>query len=153
MTGVQTCALPIFFYTGIKRRASDVLADQKSALEKGDREVAETLGVIKAIGMEIRDALVAGDLDRFGWLLDQHWQVKKSLSDKVSSTQLDCWYETAKANGALGGKVMGAGGGGFFMFYCPNGSKARLRQALGAEGLKELRLGIDFEGSKVLMNF
>ncbi len=85
--------------------------------------------------------------------MDEHWQVKKRLSDKVSNGEIDAWYETARSNGALGGKVMGAGGGGFFMFYCPNGRKGRLREALTAEGLRELRVGVDFEGSKVLINF
>jgi D-glycero-alpha-D-manno-heptose-7-phosphate kinase len=71
----------------------------------------------------------------------------------VSNPDIDAWYATAKAGGALGGKVMGAGGGGFFMFYCPNGNKGRLREALTSQGLRELRFGIDHEGSKVLINF
>jgi len=79
--------------------------------------------------------------------------VKRTLSDKVSNGAIDAWYETARANGALGGKVMGAGGGGFFMFYCPNGKKQQLRESLTSHGLKELRIGVDFEGSKVLINF
>jgi D-glycero-alpha-D-manno-heptose-7-phosphate kinase len=109
--------------------------------------------VIKDIGREVKSALLRGDLDAFGALMDEHWQVKKNLSEKVSTERLDRWYEIAKSQGALGGKVMGAGGGGFFMFYCPNGTKGRLREALTAEGLKEMRLGFDFEGSKVLVNF
>ena len=141
------------FYTGIQRSASEVLRGQSEAVEEGDSKVTQALQVIKEIGRQIKGALERGELDQFGWLLDQHWQVKKTLSGKVSSDQIDRWYETGKAHGALGGKVMGAGGGGFFMFYCPNGSKGRLREAMVAEGLKELRLGIDFEGSKVLVNF
>ncbi len=141
------------FYTGIQRRASDILGCQSRAADDGDRRVVEALHVIKELGREIRDALERGDLDRFGWLLDQHWQVKKCLSERVTSPEIDGWYAAAKEGGALGGKVMGAGGGGFFMFYCPNGAKARLREALTAQGLRELRIGIDFEGSKVLVNF
>ncbi|HEU4758702.1 MAG TPA: galactokinase, partial [Dehalococcoidia bacterium] len=141
------------FYTGIQRRASEVLSSQSRAAEGGESRVIEALHVIKELGREITDALERGDLDRFGWLLDQHWQVKKQLSDRVTNSEIDGWYEAAKANGALGGKVMGAGGGGFFMFYCPNGAKARLRETLASQGLRELRLGIDFEGSKVLINF
>jgi D-glycero-alpha-D-manno-heptose-7-phosphate kinase len=143
----------MIFYTGIQRSASDVLRDQSRATEEQDEQVTQALHMIKDIGREIKSALAQGDLDRFGRLMDQHWQVKKSLSRKVSDSRLDRWYETAKSHGALGGKVMGAGGGGFFMFYCPNGSKGRLREALAAEGLKEMRLGIDFEGTKVLVNF
>lgn len=143
----------LLFYTGIQRRASEVLSHQSRAAAQGDPRVVSALQAIKEIGREVADALRRGDLDRFGRLLDQHWQVKKTLSQRVSSEQIDRWYEMAKANGALGGKVMGAGGGGFFMFYCPNGQKSRLREALVAEGLREVRMGIDFEGSKVLVNF
>ncbi len=164
--GVQSSPLPlpegivqelenntVIFYTGIQRSASDVLRDQSKATEESDEGVTQALHMIKDIGREIKAALSRGDLDRFGWLMDQHWQVKKCLSRKVTAGNLDRWYETAKSHGALGGKVMGAGGGGFFMFYCPNGTKSRLREALAAEGLKEIRLGIDFEGAKVLVNF
>jgi D-glycero-alpha-D-manno-heptose-7-phosphate kinase len=143
----------LIFYTGIQRSASEVLRDQSEATDRRDERVTRSLHAIKEIGREIKVALTSGDLDRYGRLMDQHWQVKRGLSDKVSADNLDRWYEMAKANGALGGKVMGAGGGGFFMFYCPNGSKGKLRDALTAEGLKELRLGIDFEGTKVLANF
>lgn len=164
--GVRPCSLDLpeeviqelenniaVFYTGIQRKASDVLSHQSKATDANDERVTQALHAIKEIGREIRVALGHGDLDRFGWLMDQHWQAKHSLSEKVSSSELDRWYEIAKSHGALGGKVMGAGGGGFFMFYCPNGEKSRLREALAAEGLKEMRVGIDFEGSKVLVNF
>jgi D-glycero-alpha-D-manno-heptose-7-phosphate kinase len=143
----------LIFYTGVQRSASEVLRDQSEATDRRDDQVTRALHMIKDIGREIKVALTSGDLDRYGALMDQHWQVKKSLSDKVSDGRLDRWYEMGKENGALGGKVMGAGGGGFFMFYCPNGDKGRLREALTAEGLKEMRLGIDFEGTKVLANF
>ena len=143
----------LIFYTGIQRSASDVLRSQSKATEEKDQRVTKALHMIKDIGREIKVALIRGDLDRFGWLMDQHWQVKKSLSEKVTASNLDRWYEIAKSHGALGGKVMGAGGGGFFMFYCPNGARGRLREALTAEGLREMRLGIDFEGAKVAVNF
>jgi len=143
----------LIFYTGIKRSASEVLSGQSKAAQDGDPRVVAALHMIKEIGHEIKDALERGDLTRFGQLLDEHWQVKRNLSEKVSNDAIDAWYETARANGALGGKLMGAGGGGFFMFYCPNGNKPRLREALTAQGLRELRIGIDFEGSKVLVNF
>ena len=141
------------FYTGIKRSASEVLSHQSQATSDGDGKVVEALHLIKDLGGEMKLALEQGDLVRFGWLLDEHWRAKRNLSSKVTSDQLDRWYAIGKANGALGGKVMGAGGGGFLMFFCQNGCKARLRQALAAEGLKELRFGVDFEGTKVLVNF
>ncbi len=143
----------LIFYTGIQRSASDVLRGQSKATEEKDERVTQALHMIKDLGREIKVALVQGDLDRFGWLMDQHWQVKKTLSEKVTASNLDRWYEIAKSHGALGGKVMGAGGGGFFMFYCPTGVRGRLREALTAEGLKEMRRGIDFEGAKVAVNF
>ena len=141
------------FYTGIQRRASEVLSSQSRAAEENDERVVNALHLIKDLGHEIKDALEQGDLDRFGWLLDEHWQVKKELSGRVTTPEIDAWYAAAKANGALGGKIMGAGGGGFFMFYCPNGKKQQLRESLTSQGLKELRIGVDFEGSKVLINF
>jgi len=95
---------------------------------------------------------VEGDLHHFGELMDAHWETKKKLSDKITFSQIDKWYKIARSNGALGGKIMGAGGGGFFMFYCED-SKNRLREALAAEGLQEMRFRFDFEGSKVAVNF
>ena len=95
---------------------------------------------------------VEGDLERFGQLLHEHWLNKKKRSRKISDDQLDEWYSIARENGARGGKIMGAGGGGFFMFYCPNSHKPGLRKALSEAGLREMRYNFDFEGAKVLVN-
>lgn len=141
----------LLFYTGIRRKASEMLAGQDSASEQNDKQVIESLHSIKEIGFEIREALKQGNVRRFGELLDVHWQTKKRLSDRITRPDVDRWYEIAMMNGALGGKLMGAGGGGFFMFYCDNGKDA-LRNALTAEGLREMRFRIDGEGSKVLIN-
>jgi len=141
----------LLFYTGLKRSAGEILATQnKSAAVNGNGTV-EALHKIKEIGYKIKESFQQGELDRFGRLLDQHWQTKKKLSDKITDSQLDAWYETAKSQGALGGKLMGAGGGGFFMFYCNDG-KNGFRRALQKEGLREMRFRIDWEGSKVLFN-
>jgi D-glycero-alpha-D-manno-heptose-7-phosphate kinase len=148
---LENCVL--LFYTGMTRMASEVLADQGRALSQGDEDVAGGLHSIKEIGWQVHEALGRGDLRRFGELLDHHWQSKKRLSKKVSSDHVDRWYEMARANGALGGKLVGAGGGGFLMLCCENGDKARLRQVMVAERLREMRFAIDFEGSKVLVNF
>ncbi|MBI1884942.1 MAG: sugar kinase [Chloroflexi bacterium] len=142
----------LLFYTGLKRRASDVLEPQSRAAREDEPKVVSALHAIKDIGHEVQDSLERGELDRFGKLMDLHWQTKKNLSDRVTTDEVNRWYDLAMAGGALGGKLMGAGGGGFFMFYCPNGSKNEVRRALAAEGLKEVRFGIDFEGSKVLIN-
>jgi D-glycero-alpha-D-manno-heptose-7-phosphate kinase len=141
----------LLFYTGIRRSASEVLADQDKASQEGEEDTIRRLDAIKEIGLEIRHAFQHNNLRRFGELLDVHWQTKKRLSSKVTSPEVDRWYEIARASGALGGKIMGAGGGGFFLFYCDN-DKHKLRQAMAAEGLREVRFRIDQDGSKVLVN-
>jgi len=141
----------LLFYTGIKRNASQILERQKRDEEKGVKHVIDSMHKIKEIGYEVRDALKCGNLHHFGELLDLHWQTKKNLSNQVSNERIDQIYEIAKRSGALGGKIMGAGGGGFFMFYSEN-EKDRLRKAMSREGLKEVRFRFDFEGSKIILN-
>jgi D-glycero-alpha-D-manno-heptose-7-phosphate kinase len=143
----------LLFYTGVKRSASEVLGDESRAISRGHDGVTAALHTVKEIGFRVKEALETGNLRHFGELLDQHWQSKKRLSTRVSSDRIDRLYELARRNGALGGKIMGAGGGGFFMFCCDNHNKARLREAMAAEGLRDMRFAIDFEGSKVLVNF
>lgn len=142
----------LLFYTGITRRSSEVLADQNKASNENDEGVINKLHHTKEIGWQIKSVLEAGDLRRFGNLLDMHWRIKKQLSGKVSSDRIDRWYKIAKENGALGGKIIGAGGGGFFMFYCED-DRGKLRAAMANEGLIEMRFDFDFEGTKVLVNF
>ncbi|OGL01935.1 MAG: hypothetical protein A3E31_15325 [Candidatus Rokubacteria bacterium RIFCSPHIGHO2_12_FULL_73_22] len=143
----------LLFYTGVVRKTGDVLQAQNQAANESHPRVLDALHRIKEIGWEIKGALERGELRRFGELMDAHWEVKKQLSGQVSGSQFDHWYDLAKASGALGGKLMGAGGGGFFVFYCENGAKPRLREAMAREGLMELRFHFDFEGSKVMVNF
>ena len=120
-------------------------------MKRDENSVVEAMHKIKEIGRECLLRLKDGNVDWFGRSLDMHWEIKKQISTKMSAGEIDRWYETAKANGAYGGKIMGAGGGGFFMFYCANG-KSHLRDALTKEGLKEIKFRIDTEGSKVLLN-
>lgn len=141
----------LLFYTGIKRSASEVLGSQNKNASLNQEKVIQGMHLIKKIGLEIKEAFEKEDLETFGKLLDQHWQTKKTLSDKMTQDKIDQWYEIAKKNGALGGKLMGAGGGGFFMFYCNNG-KNGFRKKMEQEELKEMRFRLDFEGSKVLVN-
>jgi D-glycero-alpha-D-manno-heptose-7-phosphate kinase len=143
----------LLFYTGIERRALDILEDQKRDTMQSKEEVVESLHRTKELGLEIKEALEAGDLDRFGELMDVHWQNKKRRSTKISDPRIDRWYEVARDNGALGGKLIGAGGGGFFLFYCPNAHKGQLRRAMAEEGLREMAFEFDFEGAKVLVDF
>lgn len=143
----------VHFYTGIQRRSSEILRSQSKSAENNEGKVLESMHKIKEIGLECAKRLQAGDVDWFGESLDIHWNLKKQISTKMADPTIDRWYETAKQNGALGGKIIGAGGGGFFMFYCPNGeSRSRLRKAMAGEGLKEMRFRIEPEGSKTLLN-
>jgi D-glycero-alpha-D-manno-heptose-7-phosphate kinase len=141
----------LLFYTGIKRNASEVLAPQSQGASLDKEKVIEGMHKIKEIGHQIKQAFEEENLARFGELLDLHWQTKKQLSSKITQSRIDEWYKTAKEEGALGGKVMGAGGGGFFMFYC-NNHKNGFRKLMGRQGLMEMRFRVDFEGSKVLVN-
>jgi len=142
----------LLFYTGKIRRDSEILQAQERDTQSGVREVVESLHTTKEIGFEIKAALKEGRLERFGQLLHRHWENKKVRSQKISDPQIDRWYEIARGKGALGGKVMGAGGSGFFLFYCPNDAKNRVREALAKEGLREIAYDFDMEGAKALVN-
>jgi len=141
----------MLFYTGAARDAVGILQQQDGATRKKDKVVVASLHEIKDIGIEIGDAVMRGNLYRFGELLDVHWQSKRRLSGGVSNPQIDAWYELAKCNGAVGGKICGAGGGGFLMLYCEQG-KAQLREAMRGAGLLELNFRFEFEGSKVVFD-
>lgn len=141
----------LMFYTGIRRESGQVLKNQAKATEQGEREMIENLHRVKEIGKKIKEALKKGDLTRFGELLDVHWQ-EKIKRKGTSDPRINEWYRVAKEAGAIGGKLMGAGGGGFFLFYCEN-QKEKLRKAMAAQGLKETAFRFDFEGVKVVANF
>lgn len=140
-------------YTGITRASRDILEEQRTATDALDAAVLESLHETKALGYRIRDALTAGDLDAFGRLLDEHWQVKKRRSPRISVPHIDHCYARARAEGALGGKIIGAGGGGFLMLYTPQEVKRRVRRAMSDEGLVEMQFGFDFDGAKVFLDF
>jgi D-glycero-alpha-D-manno-heptose-7-phosphate kinase len=142
----------LMFYTGINRENLEILSHQKSATERDKKEVVDRLHTIRDVGLEILDALEKEDLAKFGALLDVHWRTKRGLSNQISNDKIDAWYEIAKKNGAAGGKIMGAGGGGFFVFYCEDG-RSKLRKALRAAGLREIPYKFDMDGSRVLANF
>ncbi len=141
----------LMFFTNEMRDATGILKKQDDATRTKDRIVVKSLREIKDIGLEISDAITKGNLRRFGELLDVHWQSKKRLSEGISNPQIDAWYELAKQNGAIGGKISGAGGGGFLMLYCEE-NKTRLREVMRNAGLRELKFRFDFEGSKVVFD-
>ena len=142
----------LLFYTGRSRSAGRVLRHQHEAAQRGDRDVVDRLHRIKAIGLQVKAALESGELRRFGELMHEHWLAKRGLSGSVSDAQIDRWYALARESGALGGKLLGAGGGGFFMLYCEPEQKAKLRDRMATEGLVEMRFRFDFDGTKVLAN-
>jgi D-glycero-alpha-D-manno-heptose-7-phosphate kinase len=141
----------LLFYTGAARDAVTILQQQDGATKNKDKVVLGSLHEIKDIGLEINDAIVKGNLRRFGELLDVHWQMKKRLSGGISNRDIDEWYRLAKQHGAIGGKICGAGGGGFLMLYCDE-DKHRLREAMRRAGLRELNFRFEFEGSKVVFD-
>lgn len=141
----------LLFYTHETRDATAILSRQDESTRKKTGNVSEYLQEIKDIGIEIRDEIVKGNLRRFGELMDVHWQTKKRLAQGITNPQIDSWYELARQNGAIGGKISGAGGGGFLMLYCES-DKRRLREAMRKAGLRELNFRFEFEGSKVVFD-
>jgi len=144
----------MLFYTGISRSASDILKEQNEKSKKNEENTIDTLHDIKRIGLKTKTALEQGDIDTLGELLDVHWNIKKQLSKDISNKFIDECYNLAKKNGALGGKIMGAGGGGFFMFYHNgnNNEKTKFIKSMSKKGLKKMRFNFDFEGSKIILN-
>ena len=121
--------------------------DQKS--KAADKEMIDNLHVVKDIGLQSRVCLENGDITEFSRLMDVHWNLKKKRSGNMSNPKISEWYELAKKHGALGGKLIGAGGGGFLMFYADD--KLRLRKSMTSEGLKEVRFTFDFEGTRPII--
>jgi D-glycero-alpha-D-manno-heptose-7-phosphate kinase len=138
----------LLFFTGSSRNASDILRDQDCRTKKNNPEMLENLHFTKKLGIESCDALLSGDLNHFADLMNVHWEHKKKRSPGMSSSEIDMLYELARNNGARGGKLIGAGGGGFLMFYSED--KTRLRTAMRKTGLREVRIQFDFAGTSVL---
>jgi len=136
------------FFTGYSRKASDILREQDTKSRGNDQGMIENLHFVKDLGLRTQAALEAGAVDQLGPLMHEHWNFKKHRSAGMSNPAIDSWYELAMNNGATGGKLIGAGGGGFLMFYAED--KRRLRHALTEAGLTEVRLRFDYEGTKVV---
>jgi len=138
----------LMFFTGRTRSAGAILAEQDRKSRAADAAMLANLDRVKALGYETRDAFLAGDLARWGEIMREHWEAKKRRSTGMSSPQIDEWYDLAMKSGAIGGKLVGAGGGGFLLFYADDAR--RLRRAMTGAGLQEVRLHVDVEGTKVL---
>ena len=138
----------LLLFTGYTRSASQILADQDRRTRSMDQEMIDNLHFVKELGHQSKSALEAGDLRKFAELMHVHWEHKKKRSGAMSNNSIDKYYELARANGALGGKLIGAGGGGFLMFYTED--KTRLRRAMLAAGLREVRCRFDFQGTAIV---
>jgi D-glycero-alpha-D-manno-heptose-7-phosphate kinase len=138
----------LLFFTGFSRTAGSILADQQQRTGEHDAEMLNNLHYVKDLGHRSRLALEKAETAAFGELMHEHWEHKKRRSKGMSNPQIDEWYELGRRNGALGGKLVGAGGGGFLMFYAED--HRRLRTAMASAGLEEVRFRFDFEGTKVL---
>ena len=140
----------VLFHTGMSRRATDVLGDQSARMRQSASEAEAAMLRIVEAGREIRGALESGDCERFALLMNEHWYAKRRLSAQIAPGPIDEWYEAARAHGALGGKLIGAGGGGFFLFYCPPAAQPALIEAMAARGLTEHRLTFAEQGAQVV---
>jgi D-glycero-alpha-D-manno-heptose-7-phosphate kinase len=140
----------LLFFTGFSRSAGSLLKDQKARSEEADPEMIENLHYVKELGYRSQRALEAGQCSEFGELMHEHWEHKKRRSKGMSNPHIDEWYELGRRNGAVGGKLVGAGGGGFLLFYAED--RKGLRQAMRDAGLEEVRFRFDFEGTKVMMS-
>jgi D-glycero-alpha-D-manno-heptose-7-phosphate kinase len=140
----------LLFFTGYSRSASAILKEQDVKSKSDDKSMIENLHFVKDLGLQSKVALESGNLHEFARLMDVHWQRKKQRSGGMSNSKINEWYELALASGALGGKLIGAGGGGFLMFYAED--KAKLRHAMRLAGLKEVRFRFDFEGTKLIIS-
>ena len=142
----------LMFFTGKERSASEILSEQDKKCNEDDPEITRNLHQIKEIGLDTKKYLEGGQVDMLGELLHSHWEIKKKRSQKISDPFVDECYEVARKNGAAGGKLIGAGGGGFFMFYCENNHKPQLIEAMQEVGLKWERFHFDYDGSKIMVN-
>lgn len=141
----------LIFYTGQQRKNNKILNEQDSSTKKNNEEVLNSLHYIKESGYKILEIVQSGKLDELGLMFRDHWEMKKKLSSGVTNDTIDSIYDSALKNGAIGGKISGAGGGGFFTFYC-NKDHAALRSAMASKGLKELNYSFDLDGSKIISN-
>ena len=140
----------LLFFTGFSRSAGSVLKDQKEKTVSNNSDMLDNLHFVKELGYRSKELLLNGKTAEFGELMHEHWLHKKKRSSGMSNQQIDNWYEIGLKNGAIGGKLVGAGGGGFLLFYADD--KKKLRKAMREQGLEEVRFRFDFEGTKIILS-
>jgi D-glycero-alpha-D-manno-heptose-7-phosphate kinase len=143
----------LIFYSGVERAASVVLSDQGNAIKENRDNAIERMHRIKALGYETRRILLEGRIDDYGELLHEHWTNKRKLAANMTDSKIDEHYEAAQMAGAIGGKLMGAGGGGFFMLYTRPSERRKVYQAMIDRGLRPLRFRYDTDGARIVANF
>ncbi|MEO0225872.1 MAG: hypothetical protein ABIL05_02845, partial [candidate division WOR-3 bacterium] len=140
----------LLFFTGQSHNSAEILTQQRVETEKGRQATLKALHGLKELVNEMQRALLRDQLDLFGELLDKGWQMKRKISDRISNPRIDRLYALAKKNGALGGKITGAGGGGFLLFYSRPEDQARLRKVMADQGLREMRFKFDYQGAQLV---
>jgi D-glycero-alpha-D-manno-heptose-7-phosphate kinase len=143
----------IIYYSGIERSASTVLKEQAKTIVENKDAAVQRMHRIKELGYETKRILLLGEIDQYGEMLDELWRNKRKLAPNMADSSIDEHYESARKAGAIGGKLMGAGGGGFFMFYVRAGERRRVHDALSARGLRAMRFRFDFDGARIVANF
>ena len=142
----------VIIWSGIERAARIVLNEQGQRLRELEPHVIESMHRIKEMGRETYNILVSGDIDQYGELLHSHWMHKRKLASKMTDSAIDEHYEAARKAGAIGGKLMGAGGGGFFMFYVRPQDRRRVLETMATRGLRPLRFRFDLDGARIMAN-
>ena len=140
----------LLFFTGFSRKAGKILIEQKERSERNSAEMLNNLHYVKKLGIRSRECLISGDTIKLGELMHEHWEYKRVRSNAMSNELIDQWYDLARKNGAIGGKLVGAGGGGFLMFMAKD--RGKLRKTMTDAGLTEVRFKFDFEGAKILVS-
>ena len=138
----------ILYFTGFSRSAGSILKEQDEKSRDKNSDMLKNLDFVKDLGYQSKKAFEDGDLDKFADIMNVHWEYKKKRSGGMSNPQIDEWYDLALKNGAKGGKMIGAGGGGFLMFYCND--KRKLREAMKVTGMEEVRFRFEMDGSRIL---
>ncbi len=143
----------VVYYSGVERAASTVLREQAKTITDNTDNALQRMHRIKALGHETKAILLSGKVDTYGEMLHEHWTNKRKLASNMADPNIDESYEVARRAGAIGGKLMGAGGGGFFMFYVRPAQRRDVHEALASRGLRPLRFRFDFDGARIMANF
>ena len=139
----------LLFFTGYSREANKILKKQNDETKKNNEDMIENLNFVKKIGLESKKCLEKGDFNKFAELMNIHWEHKQNRSKQMTNPEINKIYNLALKNGALGGKLVGAGGGGFLMFY--SNDKEKLRSIMKKKNLEEVRFNFDFNGTRTII--